>query len=310
MSIRRLDQHSRYRREGSTAVEVSADILGDVTVALTHRAPAVRPDGPAEHGGDADIAAVGALLADASRCRVLLALDDGRALPASLLAAEAGVTPATTSSHLGKLVAAGLLTVERHGRNRYYRLAGPNVGQLTEILTRLAPAQPIRSLRQGTRAHALREARTCYDHLAGRLGVTLMDVMLERGQLTGGDGTFDPDRAEHDKRTGYGHDLDYRLTAGGYSFLTDFGVELPPRRPVIRYCVDWSEQRHHLAGPVGRGLLNRLFELDWIRRAETNRAVHLTAAGRAGIGNLLDIADAELGTKTTGSPQGGSSRDD
>jgi DNA-binding transcriptional ArsR family regulator len=239
--------------------------------------------------GDADIAVVGALLADPGRCRILLALDDGRALPASLLAAEAGVTPATASSHLGKLLAAGLLTVERHGRNRYYRLAGPKVGQLIEVLTQLAPTQPIRSLRQGTRAQALRTARTCYDHLAGRLGVALMRVMIEREQLTGGDGTFDPDRAEHDKRTGYGHDVDYRLTAAGQAFLTEFGAAFPPRLPVIRYCVDWSEQRHHLAGGIGRALHSRLVELDWIRPTPASRAVHVTAAGKSCLADALGV---------------------
>lgn len=255
--------------------------------ALTTRAAAETT--PAELGGDADIAAVGALLADPSRCRVLLALDDGRALPASLLAAEAGVTPATASSHLGRLTAAGLLTVEQHGRNRYYRLAGPKVGQLIEVLTQLAPAQPIRSLRQGTRANALREARTCYDHLAGRLGVALMRAILDRGRLTGGDGSFDPDRPGHDGRTGYGHDVDYRLTADGYAFLTDFGIALPSRRPVIRYCVDWSEQRHHLAGAAGRGLLIRLVELDWVRRSKANRAVQVTDAGWTGLGDVFGV---------------------
>src|SRR5580704_18246610 len=110
--------------------------------------------------GDADIAAVGELLANPGRCRMLLALDDGRALPASRLAAEAGVTPATASSHLSKLLAAGLLTVEPNGRHRYYRIAGPRVGQLIEILAQLSPAAPVRSLRQGSRAQALREART------------------------------------------------------------------------------------------------------------------------------------------------------
>ncbi len=244
-----------------------------------------------EHRGDADIAAVGSLLADPSRCRVLMALNDGRALPASLLAAEAGVTAATISSHLGKLLAAGLLTVEQHGRNRYYRLSGPKVGQLIEVLTQLAPAQPIRSLRQGTRAHALREARVCYDHLAGRLGVALMRVMLDAEQLTGGDGTFDPDQAEHDKRVGYGHDVDYRLTADGYAFLAGFGIELPPRRPVIRYCVDWSEQRHHLAGGVGRGLLARFIELGWVHRSKTTRAVHITDTGRAGLRDIFGVHD-------------------
>jgi DNA-binding transcriptional ArsR family regulator len=239
--------------------------------------------------GDADIAAIGALVSDPARCRILLALDDGRALPASRLAAEAGVSAATASSHLRKLTAASLLEVEAHGRHRYYRLASPAVAHLIEALQQLAPAQPVRSLRQGTRANQLREARTCYDHLAGRLGVRVMATMIDRGQLTGGDGTFDPERAEHDKRTGYGHDVDYRLTAGGHAFLADFGAGLPPRRPVVRYCVDWSEQRHHLAGAVGRGLLNRLIELGWIRRSSGSRAVRVTDAGREGLRDVFDL---------------------
>jgi DNA-binding transcriptional ArsR family regulator len=240
--------------------------------------------------GDADIAAIGALLADRGRCRMLLALDDGRALPASRLAAEAGITPATASSHLGKLLAAGLLTVEPHGRNRYYRIAGPEVGKLIEILAQLAPAAPIRSLRQANRSEALREARTCYDHLAGRLGVALMSAMIASGYLVGGDGTFDPDRARRDKRTGYGHDVDYRLTPAGDTFLADLGVVLAPGRPVIRYCIDWSEQRHHLAGAPGRGLLTRLVELDWIRRAPDSRAVLVTDAGREHIEDAFSIS--------------------
>lgn len=104
-----------------------------------------------------------------------------RALPASRLAAEAGITPATASSHLGKLLAAGLLVVEQHGRHRYYALAGAHIGQLLELLIGLSPAQPVRSLRHGTRARALQEARTCYDHLAGRLGVAVMARMLDAG---------------------------------------------------------------------------------------------------------------------------------
>lgn len=239
--------------------------------------------------GDADIAVIGALLADRGRCRMLLALDDGRALPASRLAAEAGITAATASSHLGKLLAAGLLTVEPHGRNRYYRIAGPQVGKLIEILTQLAPAAPIRSFRQATRAQALREARTCYDHLAGVLGVTLMAGMINAGYLTGGDGRFDPDRALRDKRTGYGHDVHYRLTPAGDAFLADLGVAVPSRRPTIRYCIDWSEQRHHLAGAHGRSLLSRLVELDWIRRSPDSRAVLLTAAGRGHIEEAFGI---------------------
>src|ERR1700742_2392363 len=110
--------------------------------------------------GDTDLAALGAVLSERARSRILLALGDGRALPASVLASEAGVAPSTASGHLGKLVDAGLLTVTVQGRHRYYRLAGPEVGELIEVLARVAPAKPVRSLREGTRAHALRTART------------------------------------------------------------------------------------------------------------------------------------------------------
>ncbi|GIH25817.1 transcriptional regulator [Acrocarpospora phusangensis] len=239
--------------------------------------------------GDADIAAIGALVADPARCRILLALNDGRALPASRLAAEAGVSPATASSHLGKLTEGGLLAVQAHGRHRYYRLAGPEVARLIEALQQLAPEVPIRSLRQSTRAKALREARTCYDHLAGRLGVEIMATMIEQGHLTGGDGAYDPSLAQQDRPNGYGHDAGYVLTEAGQGFLAGFGVRIPPRRTVVRYCVDWSEQRHHLAGALGRGLLDRLTETGWIRRAEVARVVHVTDLGCEGLRDTFGI---------------------
>src|SRR4051794_29747092 len=203
---------------------------------------------PAQAGGDSDLAAVGALLADRGRCRILLALGDGRALPASRLAAEAGVSPATASGHLGKLTSAGLLAVEPQGRHRYYRLAGPAVGRLLESLQELAPAVPVRSLRQGTRARALREARTCYDHLAGRLGVDLMAALIERGLLTGGDGAFDPERALADRRVGPGHDVDYALTGAGSAFPADLGVHPPGRPRGVPDRVRRAQQRPPLAG--------------------------------------------------------------
>jgi DNA-binding transcriptional ArsR family regulator len=243
--------------------------------------------------GDADVAAIGALLGDRGRCRVLMALNDGRALPATVLAAEADVSPSTASSHLRKLVDAGLLAVEAHGRNRYYRLAGPRVGQLLETLTQLAPAQPIRSLRDGMRAHALRRARTCYDHLAGRLGVELMRAMIARGHLAGGNGVFDPGSARRDGRRGYGRDVDDHLTPEGRLFLDEFGVTMPAKRPLVRYCIDWSEQSHHLAGAVGRGLHDRLGDLGWIRRSKTSRAVHVTEAGHDGLREVFRITLAD-----------------
>jgi DNA-binding transcriptional ArsR family regulator len=240
--------------------------------------------------GDANIAALGSVLADPGRCRVLAALGDGRALPASMLAAEAGVAPSTASEHLARLVQAGLLTVERHGRHRYFRLAGPEVGDLLEALARVAPPSPVRSLREATRAHALRAARTCYDHLAGRVGVAMMDSLVERrlvepyrgaGGLVAGDRLASPGGA-----------LRFGVTERGVAFLGDLGVDLatlPARRPAVRYCVDWSEQRPHLGGGVGAALTDRLFALGWVRRAERSRAVHVTDDGRKGFANVFGI---------------------
>ncbi len=153
---------------------------------------AAAPTRRSTHLGDADLAAVGAALAEPARARILAALGDGRALAASVLAAEAGVAASTASAHLARLLDAGLLEVLPQGRHRYYRLAGPHVAELLEALARVAPPAPVRSLREGTRAEALRTARTCYDHLAGRLGVALMTALIADGHVTGGDGRHDP----------------------------------------------------------------------------------------------------------------------
>ncbi len=231
--------------------------------------------------GDADIAAIGALLADRSRCRVLAALGDGRALPATVLASEAGIAPSTASGHLARLVNAGLLTVERHGRNRYFRISGPDVADLLEAMARLAPPLPVRSLREGTRAEALRFARTCYDHLAGRVGVEVMDTLLSGGHLESGP---DSGSAAANRLSAPGRALRFGLTDQGAAFLNDLGVDLehlPPRREPVRYCMDWSEQRPHLAGAVGAALTSWFLDRGWIERTAT-RAVRVTDAGRRG----------------------------
>ena len=150
-------------------------------------------------GGDVDVASVAALFADRTRARVLIALSDGRALPASVLATEAGVTPQAASAQLARLQAAGLLAVEQSGRHRYYRLANGQVTAILEALAQLAPAQPVRSLRQSTRAAALRSARACYDHLAGKLGVQLTQALIDRQALTPTDGIPDTRRRAGDQ---------------------------------------------------------------------------------------------------------------
>jgi DNA-binding transcriptional ArsR family regulator len=220
--------------------------------------------------GDVDLAAVGAVLADRARARILLALGDGRSLPASVLAAEAGVAASTASEHLARLTAAGLVTVTPRGRFRYYRLAGPEVGELIETLARLAPAAPVRSLREGTRAHAVRRARSCYDHLAGRLGVAVTGALLDAGQLVGGDGDG------------------YRLTGDGRVVLTGLGARLP-EGAAVRCCVDWTEQRPHLAGAHGRALLTALLDRGWLRRPPRGRALLLTDDGAEGLARSLGV---------------------
>jgi DNA-binding transcriptional ArsR family regulator len=240
--------------------------------------------------GDVEIAEIGALLSDRARCRVLMALDDGRALPASVLADEAGVSRSTASGHLGKLTDAGLLWVEIHGRHRYYRLAGPQVGELLEKLTALAPTRPVRSLREGTRAAQLRAARTCYDHLAGRLGVAVMAQLLAKGYLAGGDGLFHPDPAGTDRISAPGGDVDYALTPAGQEFLDELGVRVPASgRRLVRYCVDWSEQRHHLGGRLGRAVLDHFLAESWIIRRDVGRAVRVTPAGRTALADLFGV---------------------
>jgi DNA-binding transcriptional ArsR family regulator len=238
--------------------------------------------------GDVDIAAVGSLLADRSRCRVLAALGDGRALPATVLASEAGVTPSTASEHLARLVDAGLLSAERHGRHRYFRISGPDVADLLEAMARLAPPQPVRSLRDGTRAAALRFARTCYDHLAGRVGVEVMDALLAHGYLE--QGPAGPS-AEADRLSAPGRSLRSGLTGAGVEFLEGLGIDLdhlPRRREAVRYCMDWSEQRPHLSGAVGAALTSWYLDHGWIERTAT-RAVRVTEAGRAGFEGTFGV---------------------
>jgi hypothetical protein len=162
-----------------------------------------------------------------------------------------------------------------------------------EALAEIAPHAPVRSLREGTRAHALRRSRLCYDHLAGRLGVAPMNALIDGGSITGGDGAHHPETAATDRLSAPGHDIDYRLTGHGAANLTEFGIDLDAlhshQRPLIRYCLDWTEQAHHLAGSLGAALTDRLFELNWLRRTPVNRAVRLTGTGRTGLASTFGV---------------------
>jgi DNA-binding transcriptional ArsR family regulator len=214
---------------------------------------------------DVNIAAVAALIADPTRAAFLDELLDGRALPAGELARRAGVTASTASTHLARLVEGGLIAVERSGRHRYFRLADPTVAHALEALAAVAPPKPVRSLRQSNLSAALRSGRTCYDHLAGLLGVQLTQALLELGWLAQGETAF-------------------TLTPKGEDRLTAFGLDLPTlkrsRRAFAPRCLDWSERRHHLAGALGAALLHRLLDLGWIVRTEASRAVKVTPEGR------------------------------
>jgi DNA-binding transcriptional ArsR family regulator len=230
-------------------------------------------------GGDVDLAAVGALIAEPSRARILLALYDGRALPASVLASEAGVAPSTASEHLSRLVDGGFVRVEQHGRHRHYRLHGPEIAEFLESVARLAPAEPVRSLRDDTRQAALRRGRTCYNHLAGRLGVELLQALLREQLVVGHDGSFRPERERLSARS---RDPVYRLTDAGCERLETLAVNVEPEQ-MLAHCVDWSEQRHHLAGSVAASLTQRMFELQWLEHATRGRSVHVTELGAAGL---------------------------
>jgi DNA-binding transcriptional ArsR family regulator len=221
-----------------------------------------------------DIAFVADLLADTSRAAMCLALAGGEARPAGELAARAGVSAQTASNHLAKLVAGRILRVEQQGRWRYYRLAGPEVGHAVEALAVVAPPLPRHADTNGTdpAASRIREARTCYSHLAGKLGVALADALVAQGWLADGDG-------------------DYRLTREGTQALRTLGIEVKSRsdQKSARKCVDWTERRHHVAGPLGTALAELALRRGWVRRLRGTRALMVTPAGRLQLARVFKV---------------------
>lgn len=222
------------------------------------------------------VAELVSLLGDASRAAILTSLMDGRFHTASELAIAAGITPQTTSFHLGKMVAGALVSVEKHGRYRYYRLSDPEIAQSLEMLLALSRPADIRSLRQSSQMKALCEARTCYDHLAGKLGVRLTESMLDQGYLVK-------------------EQTEFTVTPDGERFFAEFGLDLAAlrkqRRSFSRICLDWSERQHHLAGTLGHAIVSRFFELMWIKQPSSGRAVIVTEQGKEGLRAYFGISE-------------------
>jgi DNA-binding transcriptional ArsR family regulator len=210
-----------------------------------------------------DIATLAMLIANRTRARMLMTLMSRKALPASVLARTAGVTPQTASAHLQKLAAAGLVTVRPQGRLRYYALAGPAAASAIEHLATLAPRNPVRSFRASWKTRALIQARTCYGHLAGRLGVALAAGLVDHGWLAEEGGAW-------------------VLTPDGEVPLVQLGIDIQglsrAPRPLVRQCLDWSERRPHLAGALGARLATLMWDRAWLTRITGTRAVRPTPA--------------------------------
>ncbi|TEA45667.1 transcriptional regulator [Bacillus sp. BH2] len=221
-----------------------------------------------------NVAEVAFLLGEKSRAAILISLMDGRLHTASELAYMAAIKPQTASFHLSKLIESNLVNVDKQGRHRYYQLANEEVARILESFLAISPPPEVRSLKQSSQVKLLREARTCYDHLAGKLGVGLTESMLNTGYL------------EKEERN-------FVVTPKGEQFFTDFGIDLGQlkrkRRSFSHACIDWSERHHHLAGALGNELMKRFLDLSWIVQVPSVRAVKVTDKGKVGFKQYFNI---------------------
>lgn len=219
-----------------------------------------------------DLSRVAALVGDPARANMLSALFGGAALTASELALEAGVSLPTASSHLAKLTQGGLVRVASEGRHRYFALSGPEVASMLEAIAGVAAATGPRRVRPGPRDAAMREARVCYDHLAGEKGVALFDHLVRRGLLRHRDDAV-------------------ALTSQGKDWFEAFGVDVAAlsraRRPLCRACLDWSVRRSHLGGGLGAAMLETFVARGWARREKNSRVLAFTPRGRQAFARLV-----------------------
>jgi DNA-binding transcriptional ArsR family regulator len=226
----------------------------------------------------ADLAWIASVVGDPARARILSALMDRRARTAKELAFLAGVAPATASAHLAKLLDGKLVSVEPQGRHRYFRLASALVAQMIEAIGLVAAEAPAAATPRSRVDETMATARTCYDHIAGRVGVAIADALQDRGHVVFADGGGE-------------------VTASGRAFFSDLGIDLARssagRRVFCRPCLDWTERRYHLAGAVGAALCDHCLARGWLQRLRDSRALAISAGGRAAFASAFGI-DTDL----------------
>ncbi|WP_010094744.1 ArsR/SmtB family transcription factor [Ornithinibacillus scapharcae] len=233
-----------------------------------------------------DISKIAALLSDSTRSTILLSLMDGSIHPVTELAHMAKVKPQTASFHLHKMLEVNLVRVEKHGRHRYYKLISSEVAKIIESMLVIAPEPTVNSLRDSREKSAIHFARTCYDHLAGYIGVQITNSLIQKGIITK-------------------ENLNFEVTPKGLHFFENLGINVEEqqkkRRAFARCCLDWSERQHHLAGALGNALLERMLELKWITRMPKTRAIQVTSTGRTQLEKVFgwDTGTGPLSQKST-----------
>ena len=231
------------------------------------------------------IAEIGILVGEPARAAILTALLDGRALTASELASVAGVTPQTASGHLARLTTARLLVMEKQGRHRYHRLATPEVARMLEGIMQIASSNAVeatRKIRTGPRDAAMRRARTCYDHFAGRLGVAIADRLVANGFV------------EFEEEAGLVTEQGIETLQGlGIDITAGTGRRLRSSRPLCRPCLDWSERRPHLAGRLGAEICSHFMGKGYVRRIGSTRALDVTPRGKKALRDMFGVVDLD-----------------
>ncbi|MFF5514234.1 ArsR/SmtB family transcription factor [Staphylococcus capitis] len=212
------------------------------------------------------------LIGHQTRLTMLIELSSGKALPAGELAKLANVKPQTASDHLSKLIEANLITVEKWGRHRYYKITDEKVIDAINALAIISPSMESKSLKETTKKRKLSFMRTCYGHIAGKMGVKFTESLLEKGYME--------DCEEY-----------YKLTESGKAWLKCLGLETDNKlysKPIIKH-IDWTERKHHIAGPIALEITKKLFELSWIQKYEINRCLRITKKGEKSFKTHLDM---------------------